>query len=365
MKSNIFKLLFSILLLMLFAPVASKAQYTISGSVSGLSDGIIYIEHGKNIDSAMVSDGAFVIKGAPLDAPNYFTVFTKDTQFGMRLWIDNGDDIKLVGKKGEETQVSGSKVEEEYQLYIKHMQPMWDKERAFVKRAKEALKAGHQDQYAAMEKEFDTKIKVEEDSLFIEFAKAHPSSYISLNHIYNCRGLNKYYFPRYNAMLQCLDTTAFKGYQWDVLRQQYNKDKSMQPGEMMPDFTMPDVSGTPVSLSQYRGKYVLLTVGSSLLEDYKEMLPKKKELYKAYSPKKLEIVDILLDTSKDAPLKVMTNNDVMWTLLSDGKAWNSPVLEILGVDNICQNYLIDPQGKIVARNIFGNEMEKQVETQLK
>lgn len=366
MKNNILRFCTSFLLLMILIPVLSRAQFTISAHIQGLSEGMIYIDYsGHHNDSTMVSNGDFEFKGAALDGPNYCTLVTKDNQFLTMLWVNNGEDIKIICKKGERSQVTGAKLEDEYQLYCQHMKPILDKERAFVKQAKEAFNAGHKDQYEAMEQEFETKLKREEDSVFIEFAKAHPSSHICLNHIYNCRVLNKYDFARYDAMYRLLTPGAFQGKQWNTFLGIYNKDKSLQSGEEMPEFTLPDVSGIPVSLSKYRGKYVLFTIGSSKLKDYISMLPAKKELYKAYGKEKIEIVDMLFDESEEAPLKVMTNNDVAWTLLCDYKGFDSPVAKLLGVDHICQNYLIDPHGKIVARNIFGDELKKQVESQFK
>lgn len=366
MKKKTKKILFTALLMLAFVPMTSKAQYTITGYAEGLPDGLMYVERqGQKVDSTAIDKGSFIIKGMPLDAPDYCNLMSKDHKFAYHLWIDNGDDIKLTAKMSNgEIHITGAKVEDEYQLYKKYMQPMWNKEQALKNKAMAVLKQGHRDQYDALEAEFETKLKVEEDNLFMEFAKQYPSSYICLNHVYNCRGWSKYEFPRYDAMYKLLTPNAFKGRQWNAFMEIYNKDKNLQPGCNMPDISLSDVFGVTVSLSKYRGKYVLFTIGSAPLADYKAMLPIKEELYKKYGSAKLEIVDMMVEKDKDALLKVMANNNVAWTLLSDYKSWHSPILTMLGIDHICQNFLIDPQGKIIARNIFGNDLKDKVETML-
>lgn len=361
MKNRKIRLITLTLLSIVFVPLVSKAQFTISGKIPGLNDGVVYLDCYRHLDSVMVSRGSFLFKGFPLDAPDYCTIYTKDNEFGMRFWVNDGEDVKITREKGAKVQITGAKTEDEYQLYRMHMQPMWNEQKVLINQADEALKAGDIDRQRTLQQEFETILKFKEDSVFIEFVKAHPSSYVALNHIYNCRVLNKYEFPRYDAMVRHLTPGAFKGPQWNTFIEIYNKDKSMQPGGAMPDFSLPDASGKLVSLSQFRGKYILLTIGSSTLPDYIEMLPGKKELYKLYGTKNLEIVDVLLDEADNAPLKVMANYDVPWTLLSDGKGWYTPILKMLGIDHICQNFLIDPQGEIVARNIFGEELKQEVE----
>lgn len=365
MKSNKYKILFLVLITAFAYPTVMKAQFTINGHVPSLPDGSkIYFDYGgRHVDSVLVKNSSFVINGKALDCPGYCNVTDEKRQYGAMFWVDNGDNVRM-DENGKSIHISGAKVEDEYQLYRQHMSDIRKKEQDIVKKGKEAQLLGNTELYHAYEVQLDN-MRPQEDSVFIEFLKSHPSSYISLNHIYNCRVLGKYPFSRYNAMCKYLTPGAFKGKQWNDFMEIYHKDEKLQPGHQMPDFALPDIFDTPIRLSDCRGKVVLLTIGSGPLDDYKAMLPVKKKLYASYGKKKLEIIDILLDSSKDGLLKVMVNNNVSWTFVSDYKGWNSPLLKSWGIDHLCQTFVIDAQGKIIANNVFGDELAHQVESLFK
>lgn len=343
-------------------PFCGYSQCTIRGKVSGMDGKWVYLNlGGAYSDSVQISGGEFLFKTGELDGPRYALFTTKEYGFGQ-YWITNGEDIILTVEEGSQIRVSGAKVEEEYQLYRKHMAGIWQRQSEMLKQANAAADAGNMDEYSRLRHEFE-KLKPEEDEVFIEFAKRNPASYICLNYIYNCRVIEKYEFSRYSAMFGYLTPGAFQGKQWETFREIYERDKALQPGEVFPDFTLADVFETPVKLSQLRGKYILLTIGSGGLDDYMALLPLKKDLYDRFGTRNLEIVDILVAGEKNDLLKVTANYDVAWLLLSDYQAWYSPLLRDWGIDKICQLFLLDPQGEIVARNVWGNELKRLVESE--
>lgn len=343
-------------------PFYGYSQCTIRGKVNGMDGKWVYLNRGSAIpDSVQIRGGEFLFKTGELDGPRYALFVTKECGFGQ-YWIANGDDIRLTVEEGGQIRVTGAKVEEEYQLYRKHMAGIGQRQSEILKSANAAADAGNMDEYSRLQQEYE-KLKLEEDKVFIEFAKRYPASHICLNHIYNCRVMDKYEFPRYSAMFSYLTPGAFHGRQWETFRDIYERDRALQPGETFPDFTLADVFDTPVKLSQLRGKYVLLTIGSGVLDDYMALLLLKKSLYDRFRAKNLEIVDIMVAGEKNDLLKVTANHDVAWLLLSDYQAWLSPFLREWGIDKICQLFLLDPQGKIIARNVWGKELKQLVESE--
>ena len=230
---------------------------------------------------------------------------------------------------------------------------------AVVQKSKEASLNGRTAEAERLEQEFE-QLKLKEDTAFMAFARKYPRSYVSFNYVYNARVMSKYRFNRLNGLLACIDTTACRGSQWTTFKEIYAKDQRMQPGWPFPSFSFPDIFDAPVSLDDYKGKYLILTIGSCGVTDYQNYLPAKKELYGKYRGKGLEIVDILLEKNKDGMLKTIANNGIEWNLISDYKCWSSPIVCDWSIDHICQHFLIDRQGIIIARDFSPKELQSQV-----
>jgi peroxiredoxin len=127
-------------------------------------------------------------------------------------------------------------------------------------------------------------------------------------------------------------------------------------GADAPDFTMNDQYGKPVSLSSYKGKYVLLAFwGSWNTASVKQNLYITNTL-KLYGDKNFTVVSVYLDNKKDKWLKAINDEQLIWTQLSDLHVWYSPVAKIYSVKTLPQNFLIDPNGKIIAKDLFYDDL---------
>ena len=335
-----------------------EKQFTLTGDLEGVGNTRIYIEHGRTIDSVEAVNGHFEYRGGILEAPNYIKVRSADNQWGCMFWAENPSIRISCGQNGK-GEVTGSQTEDEYQVYRAHMASVWMELQAILKKSTEASINGRTEEAERLEQELG-QLRLKEDTVFMAFARKYPRSHVSFNHVYNKRIMNKYRFDRLNALLSCLDTTAFQGSCWKTFKEIYAKDQRLQPGQPFPSFSFPDIFDTPVSLDAYKGKYLILTIGNCGLADYENYLPAKKELYGKYREKGLEIVDILLEKNKDHMLKTIANNGIEWNLISDYKYWSSPIVCDWSIDHICQHFLIDRQGIIIARDFSPKELQSQV-----
>ena len=335
----------------------SQEQYTLTGEYSGLTGKMMYIEvGGMKIDSSEIVDRRFAFRGS-VEAPTYCMVRSDDNKFGFMFWIENSD--ITIAVENQQVQVNGSQTEDEYQAYRKHMASVWDEGRIKNQEASEAYKAGDITGYEQARAEVE-RLGLKEDSVMVEFVKAYPRSYISLNHIYNCTVMDKYGFDRLNAMVRYLDTTAFTGEQWEVFSQRYNTLKRFMPGNEFPDFAQKDVFDTEVRLSDYRGKYVLLTFSGSWEKSYRASNPLRLKLYEQYKGKGLEMLDVMLEAEKEGIVKVVANDGLPWNLISEYNGWENSVVKTFMIEHITVNSLIDPEGKIVALNLFGDALAQKL-----
>lgn len=135
-----------------------------------------------------------------------------------------------------------------------------------------------------------------------------------------------------------------------------NDNKTLTVGSMAPDFTLKDKNGKEVSLSDLKGKYVLLDFWGSFCPPCRRENPNIANAYNRFKTYNFEIVSVSLDQDKNKWLQAISDDKMTWINLNDEQEWSSPLVELYGFDVIPTNYLINPEGKIIQKNIFGNDL---------
>jgi len=147
--------------------------------------------------------------------------------------------------------------------------------------------------------------------------------------------------------------------------QQITESKRNAIGTVLADFTQADTTGNPVTLASYRGKYVLIDFWASWCRPCRQENPNVLANYNRFKDKNFTVLGVSLDKTKPAWVDAIKMDGLDWGHVSDLKGWENAVSQQFGITSIPQNFLIGPDGKIIAKNLRGPDLERKLEALLK
>jgi peroxiredoxin len=341
-----------------------SGKLVIKGEIAGLDNGFVEILNvtnpmNKRPDSTIVENGKFM----------YTTELAEPTQMAIRKAGTQGEELVFFADPGD-VLIKGDK-DSIWKATITagNTQALFVASQDSIKKIMAPGKALYEAYTAAQTRQDNMEMdRIQQEyvglqekvqQFVVRFAKAHGNSvlaaYLGSTYLQE-QGKEDQLLQVYSALTAGVKSSWFG----KRIGETITAIEGIALGTVAADITLPDVNDKPVSISSYRGKYLLIDFWASWCGPCRQENPNVVKAYAIYHPKGLEILGISLDKTKESWLQAIQEDKLGWTHVSDLKYWDSEAARLYGVQAIPTNFLLDKEGKIIAKNLRGPELEQKL-----
>lgn len=350
----------------------SSFNFNVTGTLKNAPDNSkIYIHHKWDsatlTDSVKIKSGKFTLNGKSAEPNMYWITKTSNIneQPNLIFFVDGGK-TSITGNIDSlpYSKVNGGTTQKDYLEYNTLMGGFAYKQQIIVNEYNEAKTRGDNAtlnakivEYQAMDKE--VKIALE------NYIKTHSKSPISGYAIYFNYQNSQAPIEELEKMVNLLDKSTENTKYGKLGREKLTQMRGTMIGYPAINFAQADPNGKMVNLTDFKGKYVLVDFWASWCGPCRAENPNVVNAYNKYKDKGFTVLGVSFDQNKDAWIKAIATDNLTWSQISDLKGWANEAGKLYGISSIPQNLLLDKEGKIVAKNLRGAELDAKLEEIIK
>lgn len=341
--------------LLLFSLTSQSQKVTVTADIARLTDTEVVIGcyTGKTwkLDTIKVKEGKFKWT-AEMPEPKKMAIMFSSRYF--EFFAESGK-IRITGTADSlaNLSVTGSKTQVESELFQASIKDISEKASALYEKYGKVSKS----EQAELEQQLE-QLRSEEISRGEKYISTHPGSAFSISLVADRAMMGQY--DEVNNMYSLLNESARGTAQGKLVADRLEVLKRSAIGTAMIEFTQNDTLNKPVQFATFKGKYVLVDFWASWCGPCRAENPNVLNVYNQYKDKGFTVVGVSLDDKEKNWKKAIEDDKMPWTQVSDLKGWKNEVSVYYGILGIPTTFLVDPQGKIIAKNLRGEMLRKKL-----
>ncbi|TYB79747.1 TlpA disulfide reductase family protein [Bizionia myxarmorum] len=349
----------------------TKEGYVITGSIDKAVDGKTVrlrnadLNNSFFVDSTVVKDGKLTFTGA-VESPDLYVITIDGMVGGTPIVLENKDiTIEFYKDSLQSSVVKGSHENDIFQVFKKISDPIRAKNETMGQAYMAARNTGDTIQMTAIQDEFK-KIVDEGNAKNLEAIKKHNDVVTSaaiLENLVQTKGID---LDKAQELYENFTEPVKNSRIGKSIAAIVNASKATSMGSVAPNFSAPNPEGKMVALNDIKGKVTIIDFWAAWCAPCRRENPNVVKVYEKYHDKGLEIIGVSLDgnprqpNAKDEWIKAIEQDGLQWHQVSNLNYFEDPIAKLYNIQAIPATFILDSEGKIIAKDLRGADLEAKI-----
>lgn len=342
-----------------------NTSYVIDASIRGIDDStsiFLYVrDEGEMtiLDTVELKNGKAQFKGV-VESPEMMYINIGTTNKAVNLFVENAKiQVSVHADSLDKAVVTGSKTQDDFTAFRKALEPIEQRSNDLNQRYQVAMATGDTAAIRQIQADAD-QLWPDQNAAIKTFITEKNSSFLTPYIIRNYL-VFEMEADQLDSMLSGLDTTIHKAPDYKFLAERLTVMRKVAIGQPALDFALNDPAGSPIAISSFKGKYLLIDFWASWCGPCRRENPNVVKLYNDFKEKGFEIIGVSFDDNRDNWLKAIDDDKLIWPHVSDLQGWGCEAGKLYAVNSIPATVLLNREGVIVAKNLRGDALRKKLE----